>query len=197
MASPLNAGLAIGSMIMSAAGAAVKAQGARYEGEAQAQMYQYQAGVADVNAKIARQNADYTRAVGEVNAQRQGQKTRWEEGVATATAAAGNIDVKTGSAMSVRDSMAAIGQQDQAIIRASAAKRAFGYEVEAFQHGAQADLYRMSAQKSRVAGMLGMESSLIGGAGSVADKWLQYKSNFGSSEQPSEDVGGGDSYEGP
>jgi hypothetical protein len=111
------------------------------------------------------------------------------------------IDVNSGSSTKVRESMVEIGQYTQSIIRSSAAKKAYGYEVEAMQYGAQADIYRYTAEQheaqadnaitasNMTKGALGLQQqamsnvdtakninimgSLVGTAGSVANKWSE------------------------
>ena len=72
MADPASlAAIGIGS---TAAGAITSAFGAQYQGAAQANMYQYQAGVARANATLAKQDATYAREAGETEAQEMGMK---------------------------------------------------------------------------------------------------------------------------
>jgi len=77
MADPISlSALAIGGMAASAAGGVVSALGQVMGGQSQGNMYTYQAGVAQMNTQIAKQNADYARVAGEVSAQESGMKTR-------------------------------------------------------------------------------------------------------------------------
>lgn len=165
--------LAIAGMAGSAVGGLLGAFGSVYKGQAQANMYNYQAGIAQMNQQISLQNADYERNVGEVQAQESGMKTRAQVGQTEAAQAGSGLDVNRGSAAAVRSSEIEIGQQDENIIRANAARRAYGYEVEATQESAQAGLYRMAAETSQTSGDIGAATSLLSGGTSVADKWLQ------------------------
>jgi hypothetical protein len=177
-----------------------------FETQAQQSTYQaninkYQAGVADVNKEIAKANAIYARDVGEVEAQQAGMKAHAELGEMIAQQGASGIKVSSGSSTRVRESMVEIGQYTQSIIRASAAKKAYGYDVEAMQYGAQADVYRYTAKQNEAqaenamtaAGItksslglqeqamglvdkaegLNITGSLISTVGSVASKWSQ------------------------
>ena len=174
--------------------------------EVQAEQYgyeanknKYQAAIADINKEIAKGNAQYSREVGEVEAQEAGMKSRAELGEMVASQGASGLNVKVGSSVKVRESMIEVGDQQQNIIRASAAKKAFGYDVEAMQYGAQADIYRYTATQNeaqaaeslkgaaltrkgldyqqQAMGLVGkaqaynIMGSIVGGAGSVADKW--------------------------
>lgn len=164
------AGVGIAS---SAAGAVTSALGSQYQGQAQAGMYNYQAGVAQMNAQLAEQNANYAVASGEVEAQQSGMRTRAQVGATKTGISAGNIDVNSGSAGKVVSSETEIGQQNQGIIRANAAKRAYGFQVQGAEDVAQAGAYETAAQTSQTAGGIGAISSILGGVGSVSSKWLQ------------------------
>lgn len=188
MADPLTlASISTGTTVL---GSVLGAIGASTSGEANAQMYSYQAGVARINQQIAKQNADYSRATGEVEAQASGIKSRQQIGQIKTAQAASGLDVNRGSAAIVRESQGEVAAQDQAMIRANAAHRAYGYDVEAAQQEAQGNLAEMAASKSRTAGTLGAVSSILGGATSVAGKWLDAKRvGIGTSEEGGSGVG--------
>lgn len=164
------AGVGMGAQ---AAGSIVGAIGSIWQGQAQSQMYNYQAGIAKVNQQIEQQNANYALQVGEVAAQQSGLQTKAVVSGTKAAQGASNIDVNSGSTTAVRSSETELGQENEAIIRADAAKRAYGYSVGAFQQGAQAEIYKTSAATSITAGDIGAASSLLGGVSGVSSKWLQ------------------------
>lgn len=172
MADPITA-LAIAGMGATALGGVTQAMGQSYTASAQANMYQYQGGVALVNQQIAKQNADYALKVGEVQAQQQGMRTRAQIGSTKATQGASGLDVKSGSAVDVRESEAELGKYGASVIRSDAAKRAYGYDVEAWQAGTQATQYGMASQTTKTAGKYQVASTLLGTAGSVSSKWMQ------------------------
>jgi hypothetical protein len=146
-------------------------------------MYNYQAGVAQTNAAIAKQDANYSLASGEVESQQSGMRTREQVGATRAGFGAGNV--AGGSVNRVVQSETEIGQQNQGIIRANAAKRAYGFEVGAAGDVAQAGADTFAAGTSKTAGEIGAVSSIIGGAGSVASKWSQMGQAFpGSGSNP-------------
>jgi hypothetical protein len=147
--------------------------GAQMQGEAQGQMYQYQAGVAQINKQIEAQKADYARAVGETEAQESGMKSRFQIGQIRTALASSGLDINRGSAARVTESQQEVAEFDQALIRSNAAQRAYGYEVGAMKEEAQSTMYGMSASKAREAGQISMISSLLGTAGSVGSKWVQ------------------------
>jgi hypothetical protein len=182
------------------------AQAFGFESQARQSQYsadiaKYQAGVAEVNKEISKSNATYARDVGEVEASDAGMKIHADLGDMIAQQGASGISVHSGSSTRVRESMIEIGQHTQDIIRASAAKKAYGYDIEAMQFGAQAEVYRFTAAQHEsqaadaitASGMtkqsLGLQQqamglvdsaksinimgSLVGTAGSVANKWSE------------------------
>lgn len=156
-----------------AIGAGVSAVGSSYAGQAKSDMYNYQAGVADLNKKIASQNADYSREVGEVKAQDSGLRTEFQVGKMKAAQGGSGLDVNSGSALATRQSQTLIGQHDQGTIRSNAARQAYGFDIEAIKYGAEGDMLRTAGKNAIEAGNLGAVSSILGGASSVASKWLQ------------------------
>lgn len=178
MANPAT--LATGAIGGTAAGAVTSGIGSLFQGSAQAGMYNYQAGVAQANATLAGRDAIYATQSGEVQAQQAGLKTAAEVGATKTRLAAGNVDTGSGSASQVLSSETSIGQENEAVIRANAAKQAYGYNVKQAEDVSQASAYQTAAQTSKTAADIGLVSSLVGGAGSVSSKWLQYGQSFGS-----------------
>jgi multidrug resistance efflux pump len=156
-----------------ALGGVVGAVGSIFGGSAQSSAYNYQAQIAAMNAQIAKQNANYDLAVGEVQAQQQGMKTRAQIGATRAQQGASGLDVNSGTNVNVRSSEAEIGAEDQALIRNKAAYTAYGQEVTAAQDTAQAQLDQMSASNAQTAGMLGAATSILGAGGSFASQWTK------------------------
>ena len=167
MAAPL-AVVGIGSAI---AGSATSALGAAFTGSAQANMYNYQAAVANMNSQIAKQNADYEVALGEQRTQKVAMASQARTGTITAGAGASGLDINSGSKSEVIASSEKLGQYDEAIQRSDAARRAYGYEVEAADFTAQGALDTAAASTSKTAAEFNVAKSIIGGVGSVADKW--------------------------
>jgi hypothetical protein len=164
---------AIAGAIIGGLGSLLSAAGSEYSGTAQANMYTYRAGVALMNRQINLQNADYERVAGEVSAQESGMRTKAEVGATVAAQASSGLDVNRGSAVDVRTSETEIGQQNEAIIRSNAARKAYSYDVEATQDQAQSQLDTMAATTSRVSGGIGAATSLLSGGTTVAARWNQ------------------------
>lgn len=155
-----------------AAGGLTKALGSFLGGQASSQAYNYQAGVAKLNASIQKQNAAYERDVGEVKAQQSGMKTANQVSQIKSVQSGSNLSVSGASAENVRDSQHAIGQFDQNVIRSNAARRAYGYDVEAMQQETQSQVYKMAGSNAKRSGLIDTASSILGTASSVAGKWL-------------------------
>ena len=99
MTSPANAApMAQGGIGLAGLGAITTAFGQYNQGESTSAMYGYQAGMADYNAKIDRQNADYTLAAGDGAVQKLGMGQRFQAGKIVASQAASGVDVGSGSA---------------------------------------------------------------------------------------------------
>lgn len=183
MADPVT--IAMIGMGASAGGSIISGLGSTFAGKSQANMYGYQAGLAQQNATLAQQDANYAIASGEVEAQQAGMKGREQTGQTRAAFGASNVS--GASQDRVLSSETEITQDNEALIRSNAVKRAYGFNVQAAKDTAQSSVYQTAAQTSETAGNIGMLSSIIGGAGNVASKWMQYKQYYG----PGSGGGGG------
>jgi hypothetical protein len=149
--------------------------GSIMQGNAAAGAANYNAQIARQNAQIDRQKAIWAGQAGEQQAHAQELKTRATVGAIKAAQAAGNIDVNTGSAVDVRSSAAALGELDAINIRSNATRVAYGYNVEAVGQENQANLDRFAASNDITAGYLGGATTLLGGIGGAAAKWINYR----------------------
>lgn len=191
MADPVTMMAVIGGGA-AAGGAITGAIGSEAKGQSEAQMYNYQAGVAKVNAQIAKQDANYALEVGGVQGQQAGMRERATIGATRAGFGASNVS--GGSKNAVIASEIEVGQQNQGIIAANAAKRAYGYEVGAAGDTATAGALGFAAGNAKTAGNIGAVSSILGGVSSVSSKWLQMGPAFGGGGSPTQ--GGMGLYDG-
>lgn len=157
----------------SVAGTALQVYGDWVTGQSNKNLANYQAGVAQQNALLAQQNAIYAMQTGEVEAQQSGLATRAQVGATKAGIGAGNISISGGSASKVIGSETTLGQTNEGIIRANAAKRAYGFNVSGAEDTAQAGLFKAAATTAGIAEDVSITQSIVGGAGSVSSKWLQ------------------------
>lgn len=162
-------------LILSAVGAGVQAYSAYSAGRAQQQQANYQAAVARNNAIIAKQYADAERVRGQRLEDVKRLDTAQTLSKARVAAAAGNIDVNSGSALRVQEDVAMLGESDALTIRSNAARAAYGYEVQGMNYSAQAELDNRRGNEAARAGQLNAFASLIGGASSVASRWDSFR----------------------
>lgn len=185
MADPISlgmVGISAGSALL---GGINSAQGAAAQGASQQAMYNYKAGVALINKQIADQNADYAIKVGESQAQATGIAGRTAVGSQRAVASGSGLDVGSGSKASVIESTQMVAEQNQATVRADAARRAYGYEVQGAQDVAQAGLDTAAGEDAKAASSYKVAGSILGTASSVASKWSTASQAFGSGASPS------------
>lgn len=158
------------SSALTMASGVVGAEGALFQGQATANQMNYKAAISQANAQLARQDANYAIGTGETEAEQAGLQYRDKIARTRTAYAAGNIDVNSGSPSRVIASQLAMGKQAQGLVRARAAKVAFGFDVEAAQDTAQASLDRMGAQTAQTAAQYTATASILGSAGQAIDQ---------------------------
>lgn len=174
MADPISASaLAAISIGTTIAGGALSAAGAVSQGTQQQAMYNYKAGIAQVNATIDRQNASWALESGGTSALQSGQKTGLTVASQKVAQSGSGIDVNTGSSANVRSSTTEIGQLDQSIIRTNSARKAYGFNVEAASKDAEAAMDITAGANAAKTGDLNAVTSILGTATSVSSKWSQ------------------------
>lgn len=149
------------------AGGITSGIGAESSASAQAAALNYQAQVAQNNAKITRQNADWDLQSGDIAAANQSLRTAQVVGQTKADQAASGVDVNTGSFVKARAGEAETGMLDAMTIRSDAAKKAYADEVQANSQTAQSQLDTMGAASAEKAGNIGAMTSLLGAASSA------------------------------
>src|SRR5258708_32147406 len=146
------AAIGVGSSLI---GGGVSAYGSLQKGAADQSMYNYQAGVAQLNQKIALQNASYAQQAGGSAAYQSGLKTAANVAQQKVDQSASGIEVGSGSAAGVRQSTTALGVYDQNLIRTNFAKKAYGFEVEAATKCAKTGQDGIRGNKERTAADIG------------------------------------------
>lgn len=165
------------------AGAGLGVVGAIGGGYSKANQFGYQAGMARLKEQIDKQNANYARTTGDVQSRQFGLKAGQQLGKMKAAQGTSGLDVNFGSSAGVRSSQLAAAQTDEATIQSNAARKAYGFDIEAAVDRANAKNFDRAASSAITGGYLGATGSLLGGVASVSDKWLQATSQgiFGSS----------------
>lgn len=172
--------IGIGTSIL---GGLTGAASASEQSQAQQATYNYQAGVATINAQIAKQNQEYAVQQGEQEAQTAGMQGAQQMGKIKVAQASSGLDINSGSAKQVQNSQQLVTDLNLDQIRSNAAKTAYDYDVQATQYTNQATLYKMGAANAAAAEPYNVASSILGSASSVSSKWLQGQSvgMFGTS----------------
>lgn len=168
--------LATASLVMAGASAVVGGVGQMQAGAAAKAAGQYQAQVARNNAIIANYNADDALKRGQVEEQKYRGQVSQLVGRQRAVLAANGVVVDEGSALDITSDTRAVGELDALTIRYNSEREAYNYRRQGDNFTSDANLLDMRASQSESAAMLGTVSTLLSGAGSVADKWYQFKS---------------------
>jgi hypothetical protein len=167
--------LAVVSIAGTVLSAGVGAIGAMNQASATADSARYQQQVAKNNQTIADQNAAYSRQAGQVAAQQESMKTAAVVGQEVAAQGASGIDPTTGSPADVVRGTRAVGRLNTLNTIQNAELRARGYDIEASNFGATAELKGMEAKNATTAGLYAAGSSLLGGASSFSTKWSKFQ----------------------
>lgn len=151
------------------AGVAMQAIGSYYSAQAQKEELDFQARMAEINARLAEGQAQNALLAG----QREEQKARLEtaniKSRQRAGMAANGVDLSVGSAQNVLTSTDLVGEVDANQIQANAIASAWGYRTNAVNLTNQAGRSRSAA--GAISPMGSAASSLLGNAGSVASTW--------------------------
>jgi hypothetical protein len=123
---------------------------------------------ANYRATVARNNAEYSRQVGDVQAQAQQRKTQQVLGRQTAAMGASGVEVGGGSFGNVLKTTQDLGRLDEMTILNRAANKALGLENEA-------SLETFSGQQAKNEGYLKAATSILSSVSSVSSKWDSYK----------------------
>jgi len=133
--------LAVGALVLGVAGGVQQAQAQKAAGNAQEAQAKENAKAADVQAR----NAVLT---GQIDEDRRRQQTRRMLATQRATFAANNVDMSSGSAADILGDTAAIGEQDALLLRANAAREAWGFKVDANNYGNQGRMAKAAGKNA-------------------------------------------------
>ncbi len=150
-------------------GTAISAYGAYESGVQGKALAGYQAQVANNNATIAKQNADYATEAGNSKAQIQDLQTRALIASETAAQGSSGLDVNSGSAVDVRRGSAAMGTLSELNIRNDAAREAYGFQQQGVNYTAEGQLDQYKGANAMRAGEISAIGSIVGGAAKTYD----------------------------
>ena len=154
-------GLPTIALVATVASAGATAYGAYQQSAAEKAAAKYNAAVANNQAADARRR-------GEEEAIRKQREARRLAGAQRTSFAARGIDISAGTAGDIIDETNFFGLVDADTARNNAAREAMGFTNEA-------NLYRTQARNANPLAAAGV--SLLGGAGSVADRWTKFRNN--------------------
>ena len=144
---------------------------AQQQGRNQRKMANYQAQVAENNAKIAEQQADYALRKGEQDAVTQSMKGAAIAGRVRAAQAANAIDINTGSAVDVQESQREQSVLDTETVMHNSQMEAYGYRSQAQDFRGQSGMSRASGEMATQEARNRSFGSLLEGASAVAGSW--------------------------
>lgn len=173
-----NAALAVG-VVGGIAGSAIGAVSSYSQGKQQQAMYNYEAQVAEENAKIAQKNAATERQTGIEEARLQRMKTLQAIGSQKTAMAANNMDVTQGTSLDIIQDTAAMGELDALQIETNYERKALAYEQQASNYSNQANLDVISGRNAYKTGKINAVTEGLNGVsklGSVASKWIGFGS---------------------
>jgi hypothetical protein len=168
-------------MTMQGAGAASSAVGAYYGAKSQKQSLEFQANMADINARMSESAAQSTLLTGQREEQRSQIATANLKGSQRASLAANGVDLGEGSAANILTTTDVMGEIDANTIQANAVRSAWGYRTQGVNQSNQALMSRASA--GAINPGQAAATSLMGSAGSVAASWYSYNKT-GSGSDP-------------
>jgi len=138
------------------------------QGKAQEAQYEYQAKVAQENARIAQNNANLERQQGIEEARLQRMKSIQAVGKQQAAMAANGLDITQGTPLDVIEDTAAMGELDSLQTRYNYERKALSYESQANNFNNQANLDYFAAQNAYSAGRTKAISAGLDGLASTA-----------------------------
>lgn len=153
--------------------AGITAASAVYSADQQHKQGQYQADVAEQNAKLDKQQASNAAALGDYQADQARIRGNLARGQQLASFAANNVDSTTGSAADILGDTAMYTAQDERQARTNAALRSYGFQVQELSDQGQA-AYSSWAGNSAATG------TLLQGAGASLGAYYGAGGTFGS-----------------
>lgn len=160
---------ATGSAVLSGAGLAMQAFGSYRQAQAAQAQANYNAAVAQNNAQVAEWQAQDAQRRGEEEAQAVRRNADQLKGRQRVTMAARGLDLTEGTAQELQDQTDFFGLTDVATTRNNAAREAWGRRVQGSNFQAEAGMNRATARQIRPG--MAAASTLLSGAGQVADRW--------------------------
>lgn len=151
------------------AGLAMSAYGMYNQSKAAQGEADYQAGVARNNQIIANRNAESIEKQGEMEANQYRARVRQMQADQTVGLAGQGVDVSEGTSVDLLADTAELGEFDAQVIKSNAGREAYNAKVQGMNYESQAGLY--DAKSSSQNPLFSAGTTLLSGAGQVADRW--------------------------
>lgn len=162
------------STAMQVVGTVTSASAAYTKSKQERAAYDYQAQVAENNSVLAEWQARDAIRRGQEAEGAHRIKVAQLKGSQRASLAGRGIDLTEGSALDILSDTDFMGERDALTIRNNASREAFGHRVESGNYRSNADVLRSRAAMEKPGMAAG--TSLLTGAGQVANTWYTYKS---------------------
>lgn len=152
-------------------GAAIGAAGTIVSGVSASNAQKYQAQVAENNAAIARQNAEYAMQAGHAETEKTSLKGAANLSNIKAGQAASGVDINSGSAVDVQASQRETNKLDSETTLNNAQLKAYGYRTQETGFKAEAQLNRAAATSTLIGTGFSAAGGLLGSASSLSPSW--------------------------
>jgi len=173
-----------GSMILQGVGATMNAFGAFNQSLIERMSLRYEAAVADLNTKLASASAESVLLQGADEASRFRVQVEGLKSQQRVAMIANGLDINSSeTAKNILESTDYVRDQDISMIKANAARAAFGYKTQAINYQTRASSLRSSA--SLISPLVAGASTFISGATGVANSWTRAQGggSFGGQQQ--------------
>lgn len=165
----INAGQA--GVGMMAFGAVTSAVGTYFESKSRKSSLQFQARMAEINARLSESAAQHTLRQGERAVQGVRMRTAQVKSAQRVGMAANGITLDSDSAVDVLTTTDVMGEQDAITTETNAIAQAWGHRTQSVNAQTTADMNRVSANSMNPG--MAAAGSLLGNAGQVAYSWYR------------------------
>lgn len=163
------------SLGTTAIGYILQASGQQASGEAQQNMYNYQAAVNRNNAIMANWQAEDAIKRGREEEDQHRLKVQQIKGTQRAAFADRGVDLGSENVSDTLADTAFLGELDALAIRSNAEREAYGYRQQASNYEASANMDELAGRNAVNAANTEATTTILGGASLVADRWSNYK----------------------
>lgn len=143
------------------------------QGKAQQNMYNYQAQMDEINAKIAERQAERAVDNGANEQAKLREKYAQLRGSQRAAIGASGVAADSGSGNAVLMDTESSLAMDAETLRSNTQDEKWGHDIQAYNSRESAKMNRYAGQQARSASRLNAMSALLSGGASVANSWYQ------------------------